>query len=94
MPRRVTFSFEVADVFQIINALESRAEAYERTAVAMRGEDDLDQVNGDDAEMISEDSLDQLFIPEECRDASEAEEIAKHFRDVIASLEMELRKAG
>jgi hypothetical protein len=91
MARRVTINLEAADVFQIINALESRAQAYERTAVLMRGEDRAGHVNEDYAEMPSEDSLDQLFIPEECRDASEAEEIAKHFRDIIASLEKQIR---
>jgi len=80
MSRVVTISLESADVFQILDALDSRAEAYEKTASLMKGEYKLSE----------EDALDDFFVPEECRDAAEAEEIAKHFRDIFRTLESQI----
>lgn len=80
MSRVVTISLEAADVFQILDALESRAEAYEKTASLMKGEYKISE----------EDALDSFFVPEECRDAAEAEEIAKHFRDIFRTLESQI----
>jgi hypothetical protein len=95
MARRITINLEAADVFQMIDALENRAEAYERTAALLISENNSGQINEDDSEMASEEGfLNEFFLPEEVRDASEAEEIAKHFRDIIATLENQVRKTA
>ncbi len=66
-----TLNLIAADVLQTLDALESRAIAYENTAASFSGnyEGEYD-----------------LFVPEECRDAEEAREIARHFRDIIATI--------
>jgi len=74
MPRIVTLTLETVDVSQILDALNDRAESWEKTESALNGE------------FESED----FFVPEECHDASEAAEIAQHFRDIAASIEAQL----
>ncbi len=59
------------DVFQILDALNSRAESYQQTANFMAGQ------CGTNASLSIE----------ECRDATEAIEIAQHYRDIIKSIE-------
>lgn len=88
MLRTVTITLEMTDIFQILDALESRAIAYEKTAALLKGETDFALKNKDDSNLAPEDGnvLDEFFIPEECSDADEAEAIAEHFRDIIASL--------
>lgn len=70
MSKSIRLSLSPADVLQILDALDSRAEAYEKTAKGHTG--DLYD--------------DDFFIPEEVRDSNEAREIAKHFRDIIATI--------
>lgn len=64
-----------ADVFQILDALDSRAESYEFTARHLAGTQDTD---------------DEFCVPEECASAEEAGSIAKHFRDVGASIRSQI----
>lgn len=78
MPRTVTLALETIDVLQILDALESRAVAYEKTATLFRGRRVRPKKG--------QDTLDALFIPEECKDAYEAKEIARHFRDIIETI--------
>lgn len=78
MSRTVTLTLESIDLLQILDALESRAEAYEKTSALFSGKK-VRHAEGQDA-------LDAFFIPEECKDAYEAKEIAKHFRDIIAAI--------
>jgi hypothetical protein len=68
-----TFSLSLpsADVFQILDALDSRAESYEYTARQLAGTPDADE---------------EFRVPEECAGAEEAIAIAKHFRDVGDSI--------
>jgi len=66
-----SLSLPSADVFQILDALDSRADAYEYTARHLAG---------------TQDSGDDFREPEECRDANEAVGIAKHFRDVATAI--------
>lgn len=80
MSRTVTVKLEVSDVLQVLDALESRAEAYERTAALIKGEYKISE----------EDAFDSFFVPEECKDAAEAEEIARHFRDIYRTLESQI----
>lgn len=63
-----------ADVFQILDALNSRAESYEQTAKGM-------------SEPFS--SIESA-LTEDCRDAAEAIEIAKHFREVVKTIEQQI----
>ncbi len=72
--RKKTLTLESADVLQILDALNDRAHAWENTEAVLLGE------------FESED----LFIPEECDDPSEAAEIAQHFRDIISTIESQL----
>ena len=59
------------DVLQTLDALDTRAEAYERTAAYLR----TGFMDPDD-----------FFIIEECSYPEEADEIAKHFREIIDTL--------
>jgi len=72
-----TFSLSLpsADVFQIIDALDSRAESYEFTARHLAGTPDTDE---------------EFRVPEECASAEEAAAIAKHFREVGASIRSQI----
>ncbi|MFL6215507.1 MAG: hypothetical protein ACJ74J_16620 [Blastocatellia bacterium] len=90
MSRPITIILEAADILQVLDALESKAEAYEKTAALMKDEYNIEMDKEDNLELNNEDVLDQVFISEECRDATEAEGIAKHFRDIMASLEKQL----
>ncbi len=76
MSKPFTIKLDPADVFQTLDALESRAEAYELTANFLEGEFD------------SEDPI----IPEECRDVEEAEGIARHFRDIIEKIKAQIEQ--
>lgn len=73
--RRTTLMLENTDIFQILDALNDRAQAWENTEASLLGK------------FESED----LFIPEECDDPSEAAEIAQHFRDIVLTIESQLK---
>jgi hypothetical protein len=90
MTRTVTLTLEMADVFQTLDALESRAIAYEKTAALLNGSLKRRLNRIEDPEARATAYLDELFCPEECRDAREAKEIARHFRDIIASISRQL----
>jgi hypothetical protein len=66
-----------ADVFQILDALDSRAEAWEYTSRQLSG-----TLNPDD----------EFRVPEECSDFSEAERIARHFRDIGVTLRSQIER--
>ncbi len=88
MSRTVTITLEMVDVLQILDALQSRAEAWEKTAALLKGKSNAESKSKDNPELTVEDVLDDnFFIPEECSNAHEAEEIAAHFRDIIKTLE-------
>jgi hypothetical protein len=74
-----TFSLSLpsADVFQILDALDSRAESYEFTAQHLAGTTDTD---------------DEFRVPEECASAEEAATIATHFRYVAASIRGQIER--
>lgn len=74
MPTTVTLALETVDVLQLLDALNNRAEAWEKTEALLKGEFDSEE----------------FFVPEECSDASEAAEIAQHFRDIAAIIEAQL----
>jgi hypothetical protein len=73
-----TFSLALpsADVFQILDALESRADSWEYTAGHLAGSLYPD---------------DEFRVPEECDSANEAAGIAKHFRDIGATIRKQIK---
>jgi hypothetical protein len=70
-------SMPSADVFQILDALDSRAASWEYTARSLSG--------------ISE-SDDEHQIPEECDDPEEAGRIARHFREIAEAVQCQIEK--
>ncbi len=74
-----TFSLSLPsdDVFQMLEALDSRADSYEYTARHLAGLTDAD---------------DAFCVPEECSSTEEAAAIAKHFRDVAASIRGQIER--
>lgn len=75
MNTSVSITLEKVDVLQTLDALNDRAEAWEKTEAALNGKVD---------------SFDDFFLPEECHDPSEAGEIAQHFRDIVSKIEVQL----
>jgi hypothetical protein len=73
--RKTTLTLESADVLQILDALADRAQAWENTEASLLGKFESEDV----------------FIPEECDEPSEAAEIAQHFRDIISTIEAQLK---
>jgi len=69
-----TLKLAAADVFQIIDALNSRADAYEQTACYLSGEYEENE---------------NITI-EECNGPFEAQEIARHFQDIIKTIEKQM----
>jgi hypothetical protein len=69
-----TLKLSAADVFQIIDALNSRADAYQQTACYL----------SDGCEVTENNML------EECSDSFEAQEIASHFQDIIKTIEKQM----
>lgn len=59
------------DVFQILDALRSRAESWERTVQYFQNDE----------------TLDDFGLIEKCSDENEATEIATHYRDIISNIE-------
>ncbi len=72
--KQTTLTLENADVLQILDALDDRAQAWENTETALLGKFESEDV----------------FIPEECDEPSEAAEIAQHFREIISAIEAQL----
>lgn len=72
-----TFSLSLpsAAVFQLLDALDSRAESYEYTARRLAGASDAD---------------DEFRVHEECASVEEAGAIAKHFRDIGNSIRQQI----
>ncbi|MCC7477015.1 hypothetical protein IT575_01035 [bacterium] len=75
----VPLQLDPLDLGQTLDALDSRAAAYEKTAAYLDGDGeagwDIDAEDGG------------LFVIEEVRDADEARAIASHFRAIEASLQ-------
>lgn len=86
MPEMTTLELKRTDISQILDALDIRATAWEKTAALLNG-NDPSEIGKVESEFIERDALDDLFIPEECSDPYEAEQIAKHHRQIIAEIE-------
>lgn len=72
-----TVTLYSVDIFQTIDALSSRAEAYEQTARYLMGNHEEDE----------------HIIIEECSDQCEAEAIANHFREIINIIEDQINSS-
>ena len=77
MAQTITITLEPVDAFQIIDALNDRAEAWEKTETMLNGEFESDE----------------FFVPEECSDASEAAGVAQHFREIASIIEAQLNSS-
>lgn len=75
--KMVPLVLDTLDLGQALDALDTRAEAYERTAAYLKAEEEGEGYDmGDD-----------FFVIEEVSDSDEARAIAKHFRHIQHSLE-------
>jgi hypothetical protein len=74
MQKTYELKLSALDVGQLLDALDTRAECYEKTALYL-----------DSGEM------DEPFIIEEVTDSDEARGIARHFRDVQAEIERQIK---
>lgn len=72
-----TFRIELGelDLGQLLDGLESRAEAWEKTAEYFRTEGMPD---------------DEFFLIEDCSGLDEAEEIASHYRSIISTIRRQM----
>lgn len=69
-----TITLSSIDIFQILDALNSRADSYKQTARYLSGEAEENE---------------NLFL-EKCNDSFEAQEIANHFRNITKTIENQL----
>lgn len=75
MPKMIRIELSDIDLGQTLDALDTRAEAYEKTAAYLDGEP----------------LRDEFFLIEEVNDAYEARRIAEHFRSIMAKIEQQWR---
>ena len=71
MRKRYTIQIDDRDLFQLLDGLELRAEAWEKTAEFLR---------------TGYFSSDGLFIAEECSKPEEADDIAAHYRSIVTTI--------
>ncbi len=74
-----TFSLSLSsvDVYQILDAVDSRAEAWEYTARQLADTPDPD---------------DEFRVSEECDNPEEAVQIARHFRDIGQAIRAQIER--
>lgn len=72
-----TYSIEMneLDLGQLLDGLESRAEAWENTAVFLR----TDEIPDED-----------FFLIEECSEPEEADKVAEHYRSIISKIRKQM----
>jgi hypothetical protein len=76
MTKMIRIELSDIDLGQTLDALDTRAEAYEKTAAALDGE----SAEG------------EFFLIEEVNDAYEARRIADHFRSIMAKIQEQWRQ--
>lgn len=86
MEENATLTLKRIDISQMLDALDIRATAWEKTAALLNG-DDPSKIGKVESELIERDAIDDFFVPEECSDPYEAEQIARHHRQIIAEIE-------
>ena len=77
MSRTYTIELTDVDLFQALDGLEIRAEAWEKTAHYL-----------EHGELLAG----EVFIVEECSRADEAEQIAEHYRKIIRKIRAQMRE--
>lgn len=82
MEKTITLILSDGDVGQLLDGLRVRATSWEKTAVWMERHYDEEETN----------AAAGLFLIEECNDAKEAEQVAQHFRDIIAAIEAQRKQ--
>lgn len=75
MGKEYTFTLDENEVGQVLDGLEVRTEAWEKTAVYLR------------SGCLPEG---EVFVIEECSDAAEAEGIAEDYRSIIKKISSQL----
>lgn len=70
MKKTYRIELDDLDLGQAVDGLEARAKQWEDTAQYLR----------------TGESPDEFFMPEECREAEEAKNIASHYRSIIAKI--------
>jgi hypothetical protein len=75
MRKRHTIQLDDIDLFQLLDGLQMRAESWERTAEYLR------------TEKMPEG---EFFIVEECSKPEEADDIAAHYRAIIATIRVQV----
>ena len=75
MAKNLTLRLTRGEIGQILDGLEVRATAWERTADYLH---------------TGEMSADDLFIAEECRDEAEAKAVAADYRDILRKIRGQL----
>jgi len=76
MAKMIRIELSDIDLGQTFDALDTRAEAYEKTAAYLDGEA----------------TPGEFFIIEEVNDSYEARRIAEHFRSIMAQIERQWRR--
>lgn len=76
MGQKLRIELDSNDLGQAVDGLEVRAKAWEDTAYYMR----------------TGQSPDEFFMPEECKDAEEAENIARHYRSILGQIREQVEK--
>ena len=78
MSKKFTIVLDSVDVGQMLDGIEARAESWRKTVDFME----------------SGYSSDDSFICEECTDADEGTQIAKHFAAIAASIDQQVAEQG
>ncbi|MBI1325397.1 hypothetical protein GC170_19710 [bacterium] len=76
MAKMIRIELSDIDLGQTLDALDTRAEAYEKTAAYLDGEP----------------LACKFFLPEEVNDSYEARRIAEHFRSIMANIQEQWRR--
>jgi hypothetical protein len=79
MAKRYTIELDDVDLFQLLDGLEIRADAWEKTAAYLR----TGHVSADDP-----------FIAEECSKPEEADDIAEHYRAIVRRIREQVEAQG
>jgi len=76
MGKKLKIELDSCDVSQVLDGLHARADSWRKTAEILRS-DFTAEIN---------------FLGEECSDAGEAISIARHYEEIIASIEHQTEK--
>ncbi len=75
VPKKYRIELVDRDLFQLLDGLEIRAEAWEKTAEYLRTEQTPEG---------------EFFLIEECSDVGEATQIGEHYREIIRTIRQQV----